>query len=215
MAVVKALIKAGASVNANNNNFGTPLQVAAYYDAEAIGNFLLHAGANINHIDIDGDSALFSALYNGSQAMFKLLLSEGADYKIINKYGRNILHVAATFADIKMIQTLSQAGLQGVDTKAKDSKDRTSREFLDQRAEKSDGLVEAFELLLQSIRDVNNEARVKEVHGEEEEGYVEEVVRVVAQESTEEEEEEDEFVKALEIQEVRKHLLNYIMYLII
>ena len=185
LAIVKALIEAGSLVNLENNQHVSPLARASTYNAWKIGRFLLLRGANINCVDNDGDSALPNAIVNGHLEFFQLLLSNGINYTIINKSGQNILHWTAAFANVEMIQILSQTRLRGVDMEAKDSKGRTPREVLDQRLTKPKGFREAFEVLLENVREANRP-------------HLQEII-----EENEDEDDEDTFMEAMEVQEVR------------
>ena len=179
VAIVKALVRAGASVNAKDNTQSTLLSYASTKDACEIGEFLLLMGANINQTTIYGGSPLHSAVAYRSVNFVQMLLSKGADHTIINKSGENILHRTASLGDNRIARILTHARLEGVNTKARDSKGRTPRDALDHRLIRPEGFVEAFEILLSSVREAN-ERRVHDVI----------------------EEDKDEFMEALEVQEV-------------
>ena len=178
LAIVKALVMAGASVLSRNNYGSVPLSFSIQQRSCEVGAYLIHQGADIDNIDNDGDTPLFDALFHGSHEFLELLLSERADYRTVNKAGFTILHIATIYGDTQSIQILIRAALRGLDTEAKDSKGRTARQALEQRPLIPEGFIEAFEEVLQSVRKANQSPIIEEDN----------------------EDEEDEFVEALEIQ---------------
>ncbi|KAL9117658.1 MAG: hypothetical protein Q9187_005803 [Circinaria calcarea] len=180
LAIVKALVMAGASVSSRNSHGFSVLSYSIQAKTCPIVAFLIQQGANINEVDPDGDTPLFNALIDGNSECIELLLSEGADYRTINKAGDTVLHITAIFGGARSIQVLIRAALRGVDTEAKDLKGRTARQALDQRHSIPEGFVEAFEELLRRVQEANESPIVEEV----------------------DEAEEDEFVEALESQDV-------------
>lgn len=180
LTIVKALVMAGASISSRNNLGVSPLGYSTNQKMCDISAFLIQQGANVNEIDNDGETPLFDALVEGNSKCVELLLSEGADYRTINKAGSTVLHIAAMDGDTQSIQTLIRAALRDVDTEARDLKGRTARQALDQRDVVPEAFVEAFEELLRSVREANDSPIFKEV----------------------DELEEDEFLEALETQDV-------------
>ena len=77
-AAVKALLAAGADVNAKHNNGGTPLHWAASDGHKELAELLLAKGANINAKDNEGRTALSLAQRGGHTAVVQLLKKAGA-----------------------------------------------------------------------------------------------------------------------------------------
>ena len=74
--VVALLIKAGADVNAHNENghWGTtPLHAAAHANQAAIAQLLIEAGADVKAQDREGRTPLFHTTFHKAKAVAKLL----------------------------------------------------------------------------------------------------------------------------------------------
>lgn len=78
--VVALLIKAGADVNAHNNNdhWGTtPLHAAAHANQAAIAQLLIDHGADLNAKDREGRTPMFHTTFHKAKAVAKLLEKHG------------------------------------------------------------------------------------------------------------------------------------------
>jgi ankyrin repeat protein len=74
--VVGALLKAGADVNAQNQNehWGTtPLHAAAHANQTSIAKLLLEHGADTKAVDMEGRTPLFHTTFHKAKAVAKLL----------------------------------------------------------------------------------------------------------------------------------------------
>jgi hypothetical protein len=79
--VVALLLKAGADVNAKNNNghWGTTsLHAAAHANQAAIARLLIDAGAELNARDLNGKTPLFHTTFHKAKAVAELLEDCGA-----------------------------------------------------------------------------------------------------------------------------------------
>lgn len=87
------MIKAGADINAIDNNGRTPLfYVARYSKTAKTVEALLKLGADINTRDNNGDTPLFMAAYgNKNPEVIKALLEYGADVNIRDDSGKTVL----------------------------------------------------------------------------------------------------------------------------
>lgn len=94
---LKALIKAGASVNTSGedvSNLPTPLITAfdkGYFNAAKI---LIDNEADINAYDAEGKTPLICAVIRGSIDGVKLLIEKGADVNAKNRFGGTALAIA-------------------------------------------------------------------------------------------------------------------------
>ena len=197
--IVKFLIANGAPLNEQSDHGLTPLSCAAMTSGNEddaskenkikIGSYLIERGTFIDNRDNDGDTPLFQALCERFSSFARMLLSRGADYTVADNSGYTILHKLTIFGDLNCAGVLQQAKLRGVNPDAKDRKGKTATQLLKERFVSPEGLIAAFETLIESIRKANAEPLVEEV--QEEPG---------GQET--EEEVEEEFVEAPETQEV-------------
>ena len=120
------------------------------------GRYLIELGADINQLSNGGGPPLFVAVVKGSIEFLQLLLENGARYDGTDVQGRTILHVLASHGNPESAGVLTRAKLRGLDADAKDHQNRTPRDYLRQRAMVPLGFVEAFESLLESIREANS-----------------------------------------------------------
>jgi ankyrin repeat protein len=87
LAMVTALIEAGADVNSRHKDYG----YTALFRASARGNknsvklLLAQPGIKVDVINIDGDSALMTAAEHGHAEIVELLLKAGANVSIVDK----------------------------------------------------------------------------------------------------------------------------------
>ena len=178
--LVKILVENGALLDERSRWGVSPLGCAAtmnfkYSDDRVsrnqceIGAFLIERGVSLNNRDNDGDTPLFQAVHDGNSSFAKMLLSKGADYTITDNFGFTILHMTAMFGDSNCAQVLEQVKLRGVDPDAKDNNGKAARQYLHQRVAPPEGLLAAFEVLLESVREANANPIVDEVSEETEE----------------------------------------------
>lgn len=85
--IARALIDAGADVNAANSLGNTPLIRSACTGRLELTRALLEAGANLDAQNADGYSALILARRRGNQEIADLLLEAGADRELSTRWG--------------------------------------------------------------------------------------------------------------------------------
>ena len=96
LAMITALIEAGADVNSPHADYG----FTALFRASARGNknsvklLLAQPGIKLDVTNIDGDSALMAAAENGHAEIVELLLKAGANVSIIDKRGETATSLA-------------------------------------------------------------------------------------------------------------------------
>ena len=126
VAGVRAALRSGADVNAENNKYGlTPLEVAAQVGHANVIPLLLRAGADVNARDKSGATALIEAAFRGQVNVIPLLLKAGADVNARDKYGNTALIEAALFDHASVIPLLLKAG---ADVNARDKNGDTARD---------------------------------------------------------------------------------------
>ena len=134
-APVQALIKAGAELDAANENGETPLFYAASLGRK-VTPLLIQAGANVNAKNKDGQTPLIAAAQNGELESVRLLIDAKANVNAADNQGRTALINAAglTAANMtsfkideaavtRMVELLLGAG---ADVKAKSQLDSTT-----------------------------------------------------------------------------------------
>ena len=96
LAMITALIEAGADVNSPAADYG----FTALFWASARGNknavklLLAQPGIKLDSIDIDGDTALMGAAEHGHAEIIEMLLKAGANVSIANKRGETATAIA-------------------------------------------------------------------------------------------------------------------------
>jgi ankyrin repeat protein len=102
--VLKALIKAGADVNARNNEGSTPLIIATVFDQIEVSRALIEAGADVNARNNEGSTPLHTAALLCRTEIVEVLLNNGANKNLKNNAGHTALDaVAGSFDDVKDI----------------------------------------------------------------------------------------------------------------
>ena len=182
--LVKILIASGASLE-ESNQLGVSLLGCAVTElwrnsspvimrkrVEII-EFLIEKGAALNGRDNDGDTPLFQALFDHKAIFVDVLLSKGADHTIIDNTGSTILHITARYSNTECACVLEQANLRGVDAEAKDKKSKTALQYVNERISPPEGFISVFHKLLERVRRANANPVVEEVIEEAEEEFVE------------------------------------------
>lgn len=119
LALVIALVKAGADINKSSPGDGTPLIMAAKNGHLAVVRYLVERGAEVDQYVSGDETPLIRAAGNGHLATVKYLVEQGAD---INKTVRdsytllserqNALLMAQRGKHPKVVQFLIKAGTQ-------------------------------------------------------------------------------------------------------
>src|SRR5262249_32184630 len=117
-AVVRALLKQKADVNARQLDGATAIHWAAYWDDVEEADLLIRAGANGNGVNDDGVTPLWLACHNGSAAFAERLLKAGADPSTALPTGETPLMTAAQTGKVDVVNLLIG---KGVDVNAKES----------------------------------------------------------------------------------------------
>jgi ankyrin repeat protein len=119
---VKALLAAGAKIDAADEMGITAILTASYSgDIEAV-RLLLDKGAPVNATDKAGFTPLLNAVTTNDIVRVRLLLAKGADPNAANRFGGKVKHgnialtnmtpvlIAATHGSVDMVRALIQAG---------------------------------------------------------------------------------------------------------
>ena len=129
---VNNAIKAGANVNARDEDGKTPLMYAARDNQNPdVIKVLLEAGADVNASDeFGGTPLMYAARDNQNPDVIKVLLKAGADVNARDKYGKTpLMHAAAWNENPEIIKILIEAGADG---KAKDNEGKTAFDYAEE-----------------------------------------------------------------------------------
>jgi len=106
--VARALIDAGADVNAPDGDGCRPLDVALLYAGRPAVKLLIERGAEVNYIADDGNTGLMAAAGFGDAALVQLFLAAGADPNVAREID------GLTVADIQVCTINSQDAPAGM-----------------------------------------------------------------------------------------------------
>jgi ankyrin repeat protein len=95
VACVRLLVRAGANVNARDNDGNTPLHETFLTDVEEE---LLRLGANVNARNKDGETPIFTTVDDDAVPLF---IKHGADLTIRNKKGETVVEAAKAHGPIR------------------------------------------------------------------------------------------------------------------
>ena len=107
---VRALLDAGADVNAARADGATALLYAAHWDDLETASLLLQAGARVNPADDHGVTPLARACENTSVRMVELLLDAGADPNAAQTSGLTPLMTAVRTGSVEIVRALQARG---------------------------------------------------------------------------------------------------------
>ena len=109
---VRALLDAGADMNATQPDGTTALHWAAFRNDAEVAELLVRAGADPNARNAYGTHPLSLACTNGSSRLVKLLLQAGADPNAALESGETALMTASRTGDLESVEALLAAGAE-------------------------------------------------------------------------------------------------------
>lgn len=104
LAVVAALVQAGADLNAQNNDGNNALWFACFRDRYDLIELLAQAGINLNNQNANGATALMYAASAGKTAMVQALLAAGADAQLTNLDDFRAIDFAANLEILRLLK---------------------------------------------------------------------------------------------------------------
>ncbi|MFM9983514.1 MAG: ankyrin repeat domain-containing protein [Burkholderiales bacterium] len=129
--LVRAMVKAGASLRARSGSGETVLHLAAMHVDPELVRFLLEAGADPKARNDDGESPLQWAALSGNVGAGRLLLERGADPNLADLKGNRPLHAAADSGNMDMVRLILS---RTTDTKAKNREGLTAEDVANERS---------------------------------------------------------------------------------
>jgi ankyrin repeat protein len=129
-----------ALVVATDQRGSSPLILAAYYDREAVVDFLLNKGAEVDSQDASGNTALMGVCFKGYLPMAKILIGRGANVNHRNAMGATCLIYAVNFNKPEMAKLLLE---YGSDITIKDAKGNSALDHA--RMQGASGLIDLLE----------------------------------------------------------------------
>lgn len=89
----------------------TGMHIAAKYGFFSLVKKLIRAKVSLNIPNKQGHTPLHLAIMNNHEMVAVLLVKHGADYSMIDEYGNNCLHIAATIKHKRMLQYFLHLGV--------------------------------------------------------------------------------------------------------
>ncbi|KAI4280572.1 MAG: hypothetical protein L6R35_005863 [Caloplaca aegaea] len=147
-AYIRLLLDHGADVNTRTYVGKTALSLAIIRNHVKGAAFLIGKGADLDVLDNEGQSPLALAIKFGNLESLKLLLQSGAAvHKLSSEGDDTLIHLAAKFPNVRIIDYLADFDLRDVDLDARDKDGLTARELI--QMHNSDlGVALAFQKML-------------------------------------------------------------------
>ncbi|XP_073511819.1 uncharacterized protein [Phyllobates terribilis] len=123
ISVVDLLVKAGVSIDVEDQKGCTPLITAAQYGHTALCCYLIGKGAKVQVCDLEGDTALHWAAFKGHCELTHLLIYSGCNPKSTDNFGQTPLHLAVLSGNLPTVQLLCEQ--DGVDLESEDNNRNT------------------------------------------------------------------------------------------
>ncbi|KAG8454115.1 hypothetical protein GDO86_000671 [Hymenochirus boettgeri] len=108
IATVNILLKAGVSVDVEDQKGCTPLITAAQYGHTALCCYLIGKGAKKNLFDLEGDTALHWAAFKGYSELAHLLIYSGCNPHQLDNFGQTPLHLAVLSGNLPTVKLLCE-----------------------------------------------------------------------------------------------------------
>ena len=149
--VAELLLARGADVDGTSQLGSTALMFACLHGHCRVTECLIEHGADIHQRYARGETVFHAACWGNNPDTVRVLLRKGVDYRIGPPWLGTVLHGLARFVSVKIVQVLTEAGLEGVDVDEK-LEGYTALECAAQRREMPSSWLEAFRALLKSVR---------------------------------------------------------------
>lgn len=168
VANAKLLVKAGADIDARDEDGVDSLMKAARQDVPLLAEYLIEeAGISTNNRDHMGLTALAYSIRRQSAETMRVILDKGADYTLADNRENTILHAAALEADMETLDVLTNYDLHHINPDAKNADGMTASDVALKRQDIPEGFMPVFIRMLAGIRATrkNGKSRVAMTHG--------------------------------------------------
>jgi ankyrin repeat protein len=112
--IMDMLLKASADIDARDHKGTTPIMYATMRSMTGPFEMLLQRGARLDIRDYAGRTALFHAVDFNHHFALALLINLGVSLSAVDKRGFSIVHYAAAFSDVKTMNILQRARIDGL-----------------------------------------------------------------------------------------------------
>lgn len=162
LTIARELLRYGVDVDVVGKYKVTPLEFAAFYDHEAMVDFLLRSGANPDHRDWEGTNALGNAIVSNGCKAAAVLLERTSDCTNVDDHGHSILHYVATKAGVEMMELFvaNVPRLSGLDASLRDKEGKTPMQLFNDRGDVTEQLRETFVRLVDAVLGLGVAAKV-------------------------------------------------------
>ena len=103
---IKRLIEKGADINAETNEWATPLIFAVSNNRLSAVKTLLNYNPGLNNITSSGETSLLIAVKNGNFEITEVLIRAGAEINFEDRYGATPLHYSAINGNLDFVDLL-------------------------------------------------------------------------------------------------------------
>jgi hypothetical protein len=160
---IKILLDYGAGVNEFDCHRETALLEASHNGMEQNLKLLLSRGAEIDFTEHEGWTTFAAAIFwkeRNTMTTLRALIEAGANHRIPTDAGENMLHLAAQYSSLAVLQTLVDLKLSGLDPEAKTNDGLTPSEMAHCRPDVDDEWWVAFRQLLKNAAEPLSAAKI-------------------------------------------------------
>ena len=149
--LVRLLLQHGADIDMKAQIGSTPLFFACIHRHRNVARYLVEQNADLHRVYPRGENVLMIAGWANDPELVRMLLEKGADYRLRVRMFGTLLHGAARFCSMEIIEALLEANLEGLDTEDL-FEGSTALEMAKQRVDMPPKWIETFRKLVEKIK---------------------------------------------------------------